>query len=443
MKRTTFVVSALIATFGLMPFDRLAAQPFTILHSFTSSPGDGADPQAGLVQAGNRLYGTTPAGGSNGFGTVFAVNTDGSGYTNLHSFGLGGDGIQPRASLALAGDTLYGTAAGGGSSSGGTLFRINTNGTGYTNFYHFTVASGGVNPYGSLIVAGNTLYGTTFNPYGSVFAINTNGSGFTNLHSFPATVDGTNSDGTYPQAGLVLSGNTLYGTASQGGSYTRGTVFALNTNSTGFTNLHSFTYSDGANPDAAVILSGGTLYGTTAVGGFSGQGVVFALNTNGTGFTNLRSFSGGLGGAYPEGGVTLVGDTLFGTASAGGTAAYGTIFMLKTNGTGFTNLYHFTLSSSDGSQPYAKLLLSGNTLFSTTYRGGSASAGTVFSFKLPQLSILRSGANAILAWPAYFTGHSLQSAPASTGTFTNLPGATSPYTNPISGAQQFFRLMSN
>jgi hypothetical protein len=27
--------------------------------------------------------------------------------------------------------------------------------------------------------------------------------------------------------------------------------------------------------------------------------------------------------------------------------------------------------------------------------------------------------------------------------FTNLPGATSPYTNPISGAQQFFRLISN
>jgi hypothetical protein len=37
----------------------------------------------------------------------------------------------------------------------------------------------------------------------------------------------------------------------------------------------------------------------------------------------------------------------------------------------------------------------------------------------------------------------LQSAPAITGTFTNLAAATSPYTNPISGAQQFFRLISN
>jgi len=33
--------------------------------------------------------------------------------------------------------------------------------------------------------------------------------------------------------------------------------------------------------------------------------------------------------------------------------------------------------------------------------------------------------------------------PAITGTFTNLLGATSPYTNPIAGGQQFFRLTAN
>jgi hypothetical protein len=34
-------------------------------------------------------------------------------------------------------------------------------------------------------------------------------------------------------------------------------------------------------------------------------------------------------------------------------------------------------------------------------------------------------------------------APAITGTFTNVPGATSPYTNVITGGQQFFRLKSS
>jgi NAD(P)-dependent dehydrogenase (short-subunit alcohol dehydrogenase family) len=36
----------------------------------------------------------------------------------------------------------------------------------------------------------------------------------------------------------------------------------------------------------------------------------------------------------------------------------------------------------------------------------------------------------------------LQSAPATTGTYTNIPGATSPYTNPITSGQQFFRLLN-
>ena len=39
-----------------------------------------------------------------------------------------------------------------------------------------------------------------------------------------------------------------------------------------------------------------------------------------------------------------------------------------------------------------------------------------------------------------YTGYMLQSAPALTGTFTNLPAATSPYTNPITDPQQFYRL---
>jgi hypothetical protein len=37
----------------------------------------------------------------------------------------------------------------------------------------------------------------------------------------------------------------------------------------------------------------------------------------------------------------------------------------------------------------------------------------------------------------------LQSAPVISGTFTNLPGATSPYTNAITGSQQYFRLKSD
>src|SRR5436309_2733456 len=93
---------------------------------------------------------------------------------------------------------------------------------------------------------------------GAVFKVTTNGTGFTNLYSFTATdaYPHTNSDGAHPQAGLILSSNTLYGTAALGGSSGNGSVFAVNTDGTGFTNLHSFTAAPGplyTNSDGAVV----------------------------------------------------------------------------------------------------------------------------------------------------------------------------------------------
>ena len=57
------------------------------------------------------------------------------------------------------------------------------------------------------------------------------------------------------------------------------------------------------------------------------------------------------------------------------------------------------------------------------------------------LEIQKLNNRAVLTWVN--SGFSLQSAPDITGTFTNVPGARSPYTNPISGSQQFFQLKSN
>src|SRR5437879_10202955 len=61
-----------------------------------------------------------------------------------------------------------------------------------------------------------------------------------------------------------------------------------------FTTLHSFTArydplcdcttnSDGATPYAGLTLSGNTLYGTAMDGGCSGGGTVFAVNNDGRG----------------------------------------------------------------------------------------------------------------------------------------------------------------
>ena len=84
----------------------------------------------------------------------------------------------------------------------------------------------------------------------------------------------------------VLSGTVLYGTAQFGGFSGEGTVFALNTDGSGFTNLYSFQNisTDGADPPAGVVLSANTPYGTTDQSAWDGTGTVFAVSTNGQDF---------------------------------------------------------------------------------------------------------------------------------------------------------------
>src|SRR5690349_11563739 len=153
---------------------------------------------------------------------------------------------------------------------------------------------------------------------------------FKTLHSFSG-----GSDGGWPSAGLILSDDNLYGSASDGGHFGYGTMFAAQTDGTGFTHLHSFSGLDGASPRASPLLSGNTLYGTAYTDQFPSDGVVFGVDADGTGFTVLHAFDGSSDGRGPNGKLTLSGNTLYGTAGYGGSSNAGTVFALSTNGTGF------------------------------------------------------------------------------------------------------------
>src|SRR5438552_15393411 len=78
-----FLLPALVASLGLMPVGQVRAQP--------AINYEGANPNAGLVLSNGTLYGTAAAAGSSGGGTVFAVNTDGTGFRILHTFTSGSD----------------------------------------------------------------------------------------------------------------------------------------------------------------------------------------------------------------------------------------------------------------------------------------------------------------------------------------------------------------
>jgi uncharacterized repeat protein (TIGR03803 family) len=243
----------------------------------------------------------------------------------------------------------------------------------------FGAASGdGYRPEGGLTNVGGTLYGTTYlggaNGFGTVFKITKSGTESV-LYNFAGPRDG---DGSQPIAGLTNVGGTLYGTTYDGGGgycyYDSGcgTLFSVTTSGTERVLYRFAGGSDGASPEGGLTNMAGTLYGTTSGGGASGGGTVFKVSTSGT-YNQLYSFAGGSDGWNPEAGLTKMDGVLYGTTYSGGANNYGVIFAVLKQGSEYV-LYSFA-GGYDGSNPFAGMIDVNGTLYGTT-------AVTVYSFSL-------------------------------------------------------------
>src|SRR5438132_9116013 len=149
----------------------------TVLYAFCPAGqcADGANPSAGLIMdsAGN-LYGTASKAGNKGKGVVFQLTPTSSGwsYQVLYRFcpeltgcSHGGD---PEASLVMDGaGNLYGTTYAGGSNGYGVVFELSPGSAGWTYqvlyaFCQQDACADGQNPRSGLIIDGTgNLYGTT------------------------------------------------------------------------------------------------------------------------------------------------------------------------------------------------------------------------------------------------------------------------------------------
>jgi uncharacterized repeat protein (TIGR03803 family) len=321
---------------------------FTILHrfqTFTSSNvdgspinDDGAYPEAPLIEGPDGyLYGVTTAGGPNGTGAVFRMSRDGSDYSVLHSFGplsvastsgvsSNPDGaVATGALLAGADGLLYGTASQGGESGRGTVFRLGMDGSGFEVMHVFpdlstdsspaTNASGAAPLSGLADGADGFLYGTASvggaNGVGTVFALDPNSRLLVVLHDFESA------NGAQPAGALILGsdtrlyGTTLYGgTASDGSTVNRGTIYSIARDGTGFSLLHTFDGSQGTNPIGRLLETSDGFIGVTGTGGKCGQGTLFLYSPGGTtveGNTKCGQKKNNGGGAVPPGLLLLLG----------------------------------------------------------------------------------------------------------------------------------------
>lgn len=378
-----------------------SAQSLTTLVSFNGS--NGAAPYYGnlTADANGDLFGTTEAGGANGVGTVFEVAMTASGYatapSTLVSFN-GTDGAYPLSGLITdANGNLFGTTEAGGANGYGTVFEILKSGSGYAGTPTTLVSfddNDGAFPQSSLIIdSKGDLFGTTFgggaSGAGTVYEIVNSGGSYASTPTTLVSFDGA--DGSEPVAGLVADSNgDLFGTTASGGASGKGTVFEIVSTSSGYdaapVTLISFDSVDGTDPYSGLIIdAGGDLFGTTNSGGAYGYGTVFEIvNTSGVYSgtpTTLVNFDDN-NGAYPVASLIAdANDNLFGTTTGSGAYGDGTIFEIANSTSGYatTPTTLISIDGADGAIPYSGLIAdaSGN-LFGATLAGGASGDGAVY-----------------------------------------------------------------
>ena len=382
----------------------MRAQTMIVLHAF-SGP-DGSSPSAGLVMdRGGNLYGTTGAGGTNDYGTVFKLSQERGRWilATIHRFQGGSDGAGPAGRVVFGPDgDLYGTTVLGGIANNGTVFRLTPPTTPCSSvqcpwtetvLYAFTGGSDGANPEAVDLAfdsAGN-IYGTTYlggRGSGVVFKLAKSGQHWTEttLYEFSGHLDGTS-----PYGGVAFdSAGNLYGTTVYGGAYDGGTLFELSPAGSGWTEtvLHSFGNGpDGFGPAGVILDQQGNIFGTTAQAGTNYGGTAFELSPSAGGWTYLvlTNFTGGRGGPFAVPTLDVTGN-LFGGTYDDGANGQGNVYELVPDGHGnWTNLDLFDFGVG---LPYgvavegAVVVDSSGNVYGTAAWGGAHNLGTIWEYQV-------------------------------------------------------------
>jgi uncharacterized repeat protein (TIGR03803 family) len=189
---------------------------FSILHTFVGTSSVAST--AALAEGPDGLlYGVTTRNGASTLPLLYSLTKDGVTFTALHDVNVGTNPlVMPTARLLAAQDgRLYGY-------SSNVLFRSESDGTGLQAIHTFSMTTFAQGP----VEIGGKIYGTISfggsTTRGSIFRLEPDGNGFEELVIFPT-------DPLIGQAPLGFlapgSDGALYGLTQGGGDSNRGTIF--------------------------------------------------------------------------------------------------------------------------------------------------------------------------------------------------------------------------
>lgn len=352
---------------------------YTDLHSFSQAT-EGLLGIAGLTETpGDTIFGVQSYEGLNGGGTIYSIKKDGTGFTVHHQFSTA-TGARPQSKLVYLDGKLYGTTTEGGDHNLGVLYTINADGTGYRVLYHFDPGTNPIGmPNGNIAVSSNgRIFGTYYQfhingfQYSRFYKIDTSGAGL----EYFGTVD-QREMGHFNQDVLLLNDEDIYFTTQEMGRHDGGVLNYADTSGSGYSLHHFGESANGFRPRSGLLHgSDGKIYGITNIGGDAGNGIIYSINQNGTGFTKLHEFND-LEGYSPQGKLLEASDgKLYGTCYYGGPSNTGCIYRLDKNGANFQVVYPFSVS--DGYWPIGELTEDENGVLYGVINAGLSGFGGVY-----------------------------------------------------------------
>lgn len=319
---------------------------FRLLYQFSSGT-DAQNPVGNLVRdAAGNVYGAAQYGGSNGFGAVYKLSLVGGKITEsvIYSFTNTPDGANPGAGLSMdAAGNIWGTTGAGGTGNYGTVFRLtpNSDETWTESVIHsFTDAPDGFNPQGEVVFdSSGNVYGTTQaggdnGMYGDgvVYEL-TPGAGGLWTESIPYTFP--NVSVGYPVRALLMdTAGNLFGIGESDGQ--QGSVYELSPSLGGWTETTIYEFLRGSHtgfrPQGNLILGPqGQLVGTVADGTPKAQGGIFELvpGSNGWTYVLVHKFDAARDGSFPNSGLTQGRPGFYyGTTAVGNNDTAGSVYQI-------------------------------------------------------------------------------------------------------------------
>ncbi len=244
------------------------------VHQFMGSGG--TNPLGGIVHKDNLYYLPLDNSAASDVGAIDSLAAGTLKSTLQYSFNGTTDGAFPNTRLVADGNGGYYGTTGASGNANSTVYDFRP-GAFLRPVYQFFGTANGTKIQGVTRGKGAILYGTTNvgGKYGVgvLFKLTPSGSSYTEqvLHDFGAS----QSDGTYPAGTLLVVGNTIYGTTSDGGANTAGTIFKVGAAGKGYSVIYNFASASGAEPAGDLLSSNGAIYGVATAGGSGIQGVVY------------------------------------------------------------------------------------------------------------------------------------------------------------------------